>query len=131
MIVDEKGHHSISFESDWLGLSGSLQRLIMNLWSIEDLVGCWISSHKLFTSHSGVSFLMYAISESSSIYHLLYPDQEYTLCGFRAERVSFQFHDKAVLHVVEFVPPSRELCKQCDKMDQRRKIASADQAVER
>ena len=63
---------------------------------------------------------MYAISGSSSVYHLLYPDQDYTLCGFRADKTDAQIPAKATLHVVEFVPPNRELCKQCDKMNNRR-----------
>jgi hypothetical protein len=64
---------------------------------------------------------MYAISGSSSVYHLLYPDQDYTLCGFRAEKHDAEIPAKATLHVVEVVPPNRELCKQCDKMNNRRK----------
>ena len=64
---------------------------------------------------------MYAISGSGSVYHLLYPDQDYTLCGFRAEKHDAQIPAKATLHVVESVPPNRELCKQCDKMNNRRK----------
>ena len=72
------------------------------------------------TSHSSI----YAISGSSSIYHLLYPDQDYTLCGFRAEKHGAEISAKAALHVVEFVPPNRELCKQCDKMNNRRKSNS-------
>jgi hypothetical protein len=68
-------------------------------------------------SHSS----MYAISGSSSVYHLLYPDEDYTLCGFRAEKHDAQIPSKAALHVVESVPPDRELCKQCDKMNNRRK----------
>jgi hypothetical protein len=64
---------------------------------------------------------MYAISGSSSIYHLLYPDHDYTLCGFRAEKYVAEIPAKATLHVVEVVPPNRELCKQCDKMNKRRK----------
>jgi hypothetical protein len=67
---------------------------------------------------------MYAITKSSMVYHLLYPDQSYTLCGFRAEKLDLQFSDKAALRVVEFVPPSRELCKQCDKMHKRRKVVT-------
>jgi hypothetical protein len=63
---------------------------------------------------------MYAISGSSSVYHLLYPDQDYTLCGFKAAKHDAQI-PKAALHVVESVPPNRELCKQCDKMNNRRK----------
>jgi hypothetical protein len=63
----------------------------------------------------------YAISGPSSVYHLLYPDHDYTLCGFRAEKHDAETPAKATLHVVEFVPPNRELCKQCDKMNNRRK----------
>jgi hypothetical protein len=66
-------------------------------------------------------FTMYAISGSSSIYHLLYPDHDYTLCGFRAEKHTAEIPANATLHVVEVVPPNRELCKQCDKMNNRRK----------
>jgi hypothetical protein len=62
----------------------------------------------------------YAISGSSSVYHLLYPDQDYTLCGFRAANHDGPIQAKAALHAVEFVPPNRELCKQCHKMNNRR-----------
>ncbi len=64
---------------------------------------------------------MYAISGAGSIYHLLYPDHDHTLCGFRAEKYDAEIPAKATLHVVEVVPPNRELCKQCDKMNNRRK----------
>jgi hypothetical protein len=63
---------------------------------------------------------MYAISGSSSVYHLLYPDQDYTLCGFKAANHDGPVQAKAALHAVEFVPPDRELCKQCRKMNNRR-----------
>ena len=69
---------------------------------------------------------MYAISESSSIYHLLYSDKNYTLCGFRAEK--HHLPAKGGLLVVEIVPPHRELCKQCDKMKKRRKAVTENQA---
>lgn len=72
---------------------------------------------------------MYAISESSSIYHLLYPDNAFTLCGFKAEKPDSRYPNKAELHVVESIPPNRDLCKQCDKMHQRRKRAALDQAA--
>ena len=67
---------------------------------------------------------MYVISQSSKNYHLLYPDTNYTLCGFRAESPDSPFPDRVVLHVVRVAPPGRGLCKQCDKMDKRRKRAS-------
>lgn len=66
----------------------------------------------------------YAISGSSSVYHLLYPDQDYTLCGFKAEKNAPPIPSTARLYVVEFVPASRELCKQCDKMNNRRQSDS-------
>jgi hypothetical protein len=65
-------------------------------------------------------FLSYAISGPSNVYHLLYPNQDYTLCGFKAEKNAPQIPSKAGLHVVEFLPPRRKLCKQCDKMNGRR-----------
>jgi hypothetical protein len=64
---------------------------------------------------------MYAISGSSSVYHLLYPDQDYTLCGFMVEKNNAPIPAKGPLHVVVFVPPDRELCKQCANMHNRRK----------
>lgn len=70
---------------------------------------------------------MYAMSGSSSIYHLLYPDHAYTLCGFKVEKHDPQLPAKASLHVVEFVPPNRELCKQCDKMKRRRQAVADKQ----
>lgn len=71
--------------------------------------------------------MTYAITKSSKSYHLLYPDTDYTLCGFRAENADSQFSEKVALHVVRAAPPGRELCRQCDKMDKRRKSVSAVQ----
>ena len=65
---------------------------------------------------------MYAISESSSIYHRLYSDQDYTLCGFRAEQSEAQILNKGRLRIVDSFPLGRRLCKQCDKMSSRRKM---------
>lgn len=70
---------------------------------------------------------MYAIRGSSSVYHLLYDDQNYTLCGFRAEKRASQLPARAALHVVEIVPPNRELCKQCDRMNKRRQAVTDNQ----
>lgn len=66
---------------------------------------------------------MYAVSDSSDLNHLLYPETDYTLCGFRAEKLAAPWSHRLPLHVVATVPPNRELCKQCDKMDKRRKQA--------
>lgn len=62
---------------------------------------------------------MYAISESSNVYHLLYPDKNYTLCGFRAAESDIQFYEKVALHIVNSFPPDRRLCEQCNKMKNR------------
>jgi hypothetical protein len=72
---------------------------------------------------------MYAISKSRSIYHLLYNDQNYTLCGFRAKKFDSELPAKAALQVVETLPPNRELCKQCDKMRNRRGAVSPTKIV--
>jgi len=64
---------------------------------------------------------MYAMSKLSSIYHRLYPDQSYTLCGFRVEKSDAQIHKKSGLRTVDSFPLGRRLCKQCDKMSSRRK----------
>jgi hypothetical protein len=66
---------------------------------------------------------MYAISGSGKVYHLLYPDQHYTLCGFRVEKSHARTTAKA-LQAVEIIPPNRDLCKQCDKMNNRRRLNS-------
>ena len=70
---------------------------------------------------------MYAISGSSNVYHLVYPDQLYTLCGFTAENYAVKIAAKAALHIVEFVPYDRELCKHCEKMKKRRQANSEGQ----
>ena len=72
----------------------------------------------------GVS--IYAISDSSSVFHLLYTDQNYTLCGVRAAKHDPQM-PKGGLYVVEIVPPNRELCKQCEKMKKRREAVADNQ----
>src|ERR1700737_4999535 len=69
---------------------------------------------------------MYVISRLSGIYHLLYPDQDFTLCGFRVEKHDPEIPAKAALHAVESVTSNRELCKQCDKMNNRRQGNSGE-----
>ena len=64
---------------------------------------------------------MYAMSKLSSIYHRLYPDQSYTLCGFRVEKSDAQIPKKGLLTIVDSFPHGRRLCKQCAKMSNRRK----------
>jgi len=64
---------------------------------------------------------MYAISTSSKVYHLLYPVHDYTLCGFRAQRNIPASTKRARLHVVFVVPLDRGVCKQCAKMEQRKR----------
>ena len=64
---------------------------------------------------------MYAISTSSNVYHLLYPAHDYTLCGFKAQRNISALTKRAPLHTVPLVPDDRYICKQCVKMDRRRR----------
>jgi hypothetical protein len=66
---------------------------------------------------------MYAVSAYGRVYHLLYPINDYTLCGFRALRFS-NSNVPSGLHLASAVPPNRSLCKQCEKMAQRRTRAS-------
>lgn len=63
---------------------------------------------------------MYAISTSSKVYHLLYPADDYTLCGFKAQRNIPASIKRAPLHLVSIVPVDRCVCKQCAKMEQRK-----------
>ena len=62
---------------------------------------------------------MYAISTSSKVYHLLYPANDYTLCGFKAQSKISASIKRAPLHIVPIVPHDRDICKQCVKMEQR------------
>jgi hypothetical protein len=64
---------------------------------------------------------MYAVSMSSRVYHLLYASDAYTLCGFKALDLKVSDSNKpARLHRVLAIPANRSLCKQCEKMAQRR-----------
>jgi hypothetical protein len=63
---------------------------------------------------------MHAISVPSKVYHLLYPTLNYTLCGFKAEKLAVPPSAKrAPLHIVSVVPPNRLLCSHCAKMQER------------
>jgi hypothetical protein len=62
---------------------------------------------------------MYAVSTYGRVYHLLYPFNDYTLCGFRALKFS-NSNGPARLRLASAIPPNRSLCKQCEKMAQRR-----------
>jgi hypothetical protein len=65
---------------------------------------------------------MYALSDPGTIYHLLYSSSNFTLCGFRVQRLDDSVpHKRAELHFVTEVPSSRSLCKHCEQMQQRRK----------
>jgi hypothetical protein len=66
---------------------------------------------------------MYAKSERSKIYHLLYSSFDYTLCGQKAKGVDLEGSTQVPgLRVVSEQPPNRMLCKQCEKMEQRKNI---------
>ena len=69
---------------------------------------------------------MYAVSMSSRVYHLLYASGAYTLCGFKALDLKVSDSNKSArLHRVPTIPSNRSLCKQCEKMAQRRARARA------
>ena len=70
---------------------------------------------------------MHAISIPSKVYHLLYPTLNYTLCGFKAEKLDVPPSAKrAPLHIVSVVPANRILCSQCAKMQERQEIKSRE-----
>ena len=64
---------------------------------------------------------MYAVSMSSRVYHLLYASDAYTLCGFKVLDLKMSDTNKPTrLHGVPTIPSNRALCKQCEKMAERR-----------
>ncbi len=66
---------------------------------------------------------MYAKSKRSKIYHLLYSTFDYTLCGQKPKGVDLERSTPGPgLRIVSAQPPNRMLCKQCEKMDQRKNI---------
>lgn len=67
---------------------------------------------------------MYAINDSSQIYHLIEAKKNYTLCGFRTAKKDTPWTQHVALHIVDLAPADRELCKQCDKIDKRGKHGS-------
>jgi hypothetical protein len=70
---------------------------------------------------------MYAISIPGKLYHLLYPTSDFTLCGFKSRTLNAPVSSRrAPLHVVTEVSPDRSLCKQCAKMQQRRKVEKSE-----
>ena len=61
---------------------------------------------------------MYAQSKRSNIYHLLYSTVDYTLCG---QKLNPENPNEGLgLRLIPEEPPNNALCKQCEKMEQRR-----------
>lgn len=75
---------------------------------------------------------MYAQSNRSKVYHLLYSTFDYTLCGQRLNSEAAT-HEPG-LRLVSEQPPNRLLCRQCEKMEERSngkvKVAGALQLVQ-
>lgn len=66
---------------------------------------------------------MYAITKGSEAYHILYSTCDYTLCGLKAQRLDpSALPRRAPLHVVVLSPSGRKLCKECEEMQQRRRV---------
>ncbi len=69
---------------------------------------------------------MYAITIPGKTYHLLYLTRDFTLCGFKAQRLDVPASLKgAGLHFVSVIPVNRSLCKHCAQMQQRRGAAKS------
>jgi hypothetical protein len=70
---------------------------------------------------------MYAISIPGKIYHLLYLTSDFTLCGFKAQRLEVPASLKrAGLHFVSDIPANRSLCKHCAQMQARRRAPMSE-----
>ena len=59
---------------------------------------------------------MYATKLVNQIYHLVPTNGNYTLCGLRFSRLPFGAKLPANLQLVEKVPPSKTICKHCDRI---------------
>ena len=70
---------------------------------------------------------MYAIAIPGKTYHLLYPTGDFTLCGFKAQKLEVAASlNKAGLYAVSVIPVSRSLCKHCAQMQQRRSAPNSE-----
>jgi len=59
---------------------------------------------------------MYATKLVNPIYHLVPPSAYQTLCGLRVSRVPLGAKVPGNLQLVERVPPSKIICKHCERI---------------
>lgn len=62
---------------------------------------------------------MYATRLVNQIYHLLARNAYQTLCGLRVSRVPLGTRLPGNLQLVEKVPPSKTICKHCERIRNR------------
>jgi hypothetical protein len=72
---------------------------------------------------------MYATRLLNRIYHLVPPSAYHTLCGLRVSRVPVGTKQPGNLQLVEKVPPSKIICKHCDRISNRPYDQSGDLVV--
>ena len=62
---------------------------------------------------------MYATRLVNKIYHLVQPNAYHTLCGLRVSRIPPGTKLPGNLQLVEKVPPSKIICKHCERIRDR------------
>lgn len=60
---------------------------------------------------------MYATKLVNQVYHLVTPRGNHTLCGLRVSRFPIGAKLPGNLQLVETVPPSKIICKHCDRIE--------------
>jgi hypothetical protein len=63
--------------------------------------------------------MMYATRLVNQIYHLVPPSAYHTLCGLRISRVPLGAKVPGNLQLMEKVPPSKIICKHCERIANR------------
>jgi len=59
---------------------------------------------------------MYATKFLTQIYHLVQPGGNHTLCGLRVSRIPLGAKLPGNLQLVDEVPPSKTICKHCERL---------------
>ncbi|HKV35241.1 MAG TPA: hypothetical protein VJP89_12980 [Pyrinomonadaceae bacterium] len=59
---------------------------------------------------------MYATKLLNSIYHLVQPGGNHTLCGLRISRIPLEAKLPGNLQLVESVPSNKTICKHCERL---------------
>ena len=60
---------------------------------------------------------MYATRPLNQIYHLVArSERDHTLCGLRVSRIPSEVKIAVNLQLVEKVPPSKTVCKHCERI---------------